>query len=806
MANQIFKEPFTGKYDGVTPATMLEKGQISDGLNMRKISALGGWKPRKGCTIHNTTALESGAAVKSLHQYTNPKQGDYPFLAQVNSKLYDSSGDPPTASGAGFGSDIGVVVGTIPGFSCVVGEHWIYADGSGKPIIWGGDSPYVFAAFYYDDSEGMYRDITREVTDGNDDNTATITLAASDKIYVVMNEIAEAVILNLGSSVNNNVETVTLKSWQAGSWSDRSASDGTASGGASLAQDGSITWTRSSSDTMRLIGGSVMGYVYELSFSGLLDAVEIVSIKCSVDPTAITNKWNGQFDYVAGARFYDQSVGDYEEGFGKITNEATSLYIDISEATISDYFYFKTYAPATAIYLGVVADYENDGDAQIDNIEHFDGDSWVAGTAIVDATLDDGADSSFSQTGMVSWDGTRDNAKMSLLEGDPVPGFWYRISWGATLATDVRIYFAAYATFPNALPAYDGCVEFKNRLMLWGDPEWPNRLRFSAANRPDCFSGGDSGYTTPVGGADKILCAVKFYNELFVFKENSIFLLEGEDARTLGALIVSSTVGLASPKTVQVAEVGTPGSHRDEPLSVCLWQDTDGVYYSDGRKPRKISLPLDHYFNTEYATAIPAASIKDRQAGVDPLKNEYHLLLPTAELVYNYAIDEWYPPWEREVDLATFLSLRGASGDDRYHIYGASAAGHVFRLENDTTDKNTSNADVAISHNIKTRAISAEQEISTTMAFTFRGIWATFKARTAGSITPKTFKNMATSGTSQDTMSMINTGYSVATPDINFKIEDCSCFQVEFSLAVADQEMEIWSMQYLLDVRGLIGK
>ncbi|KKM25108.1 hypothetical protein LCGC14_1598340, partial [marine sediment metagenome] len=336
------------------------------------------------------------------------------------------------------------------------------------------------------------------------------------------------------------------------------------------------------------------------------------------------------------------------------------------------------------------------------------------------------------------------------------------------------------------------------------------QVRFSAENRPDCFSGGDSGYTTPVGGADEILHAVKFYNELFVFKENSVFLLEGEDPRTLGALLVSNTVGLASPKTVQVAEVGTPGAHADEPLSICIWQDTDGVYYSDGRKPRKISMPVDHFFNTEYATAIPAASIKNRQAFVDQMNNEYHLLLPTSELVFNYATDEWYPPWEREVDLVTGLLLRGASGDSRYHTYGASAAGHVFRLENDTTDKATSNADVAISHKIKTRAISSEQEISTSpdLSFTLRKLWAELKARAAGSITTKTFKNMATSGTIQTSpsaISMIKSGYNTTIPHLKMNIEGCNSFQVEFSLNAADQEMEIRKMQYELDIRGLIG-
>jgi len=814
MPNQIFKEPFTGKYDGVTPATMLQPGQVSDGLNMRKISPLGGWKPRKGCSIHNTTALESSSNIDSLHQYTNPKQTDYHFIAQVNSKLYDATNDPPTGSGTTFGTDLGVTVGTTPGFSAVVGEHWIYADGSGIPIIYGGDSPYVYAVLYYDNSAAVYRDITRETTDGNSSNTATMTFATSDKLYVITNEIAEGLTFDFGSSVNNNVATVTLKSWQAGAWSDRSATDNTDSpAGTTFAIDGSLTWTRSGSDTMRIIGNTIMGYAYEISFSAALDAVEIVSIKASIDPIAITNKWNGQLDFVAGGRFFDQSALEYQECFTKITNEATSMYIDISSATTSDFFYIKTYEPATAFYIGVVTGYTNVDNAQIDNIEHWDGDSWVAGAAIVDSTLDDTPDSSFSQTGLVSWNGTADSPQKSVLEGDPIPGFWYRISWDATLSADVRIYLVAYAPFPTALPTYKGCVEFKNRLFVWPDPEFPNRLRFSAKNKPDCFSGADSGYTDAVGGADDIVCAVKFYNELLVFKENSVFLLEGEDPRTLGAIIVSHTVGLASPKSVQVAEVGTPGSHEDEPLSVCLWQDTDGIYVTDGRKPRKISLPVDHFFNPEYSTAIPAASIANRNSFVDPQNNEYHLALPWVnstyqytELVYNYATDEWFPVWDRGFDIDSGLSLRGT--DNRYYVYAGSDVGFVYRLENDTSDKNTSDADVAITHNVKTRAISANQKLATTMLFTLRRIWAELKARTAGTLTTKTFKNMATSGTSQSTpsaLNMVNSGFSIATPHIDVKVEGCTCFQVEFSLATIDQEMEIWSMEYEINIIGLIG-
>ena len=121
MPTKLFKEPFIGKYDGVTSPSLIQPGGISNGLNIRKISPTGGWKVRKGCTLHNTTAVDSTNAVKSLHQYTHPISDDYHFIAQCNSLLYDATNDP-TNSGTTFGTSLGVTVGTTPGFSCTVGD------------------------------------------------------------------------------------------------------------------------------------------------------------------------------------------------------------------------------------------------------------------------------------------------------------------------------------------------------------------------------------------------------------------------------------------------------------------------------------------------------------------------------------------------------------------------------------------------------------------------------------------------------------------------------------------------------------
>lgn len=812
MPLQMFKEPLNGSYDGVTPATLLPMGAVSDGLNMRKVGEGGGWKPRKGCALHNTTALGE-ESILSLHRYKHPRNADYHFLAQYNGNLYDAANDPPTG-GTTFGSSI--VSGlstTLPGFSTIVKELLFYADGSGAPIVYGGNNPFCSGFICHfdidnDDTPEVYVDFTREVTDERSSTTAVLRDDQHDVYYVCSPEIAEGITLDLGSTVNAQTVTAAVSSWQSGAWSDRSATDGTADSGKTHAVDGSFTWTRSSSDTMRVIGG-IMGYWYRVSFNAALtDGVEIISCKVQFDATTMTNKWNGVYEYPTAIRFYDQSTGEYIDYTGKLTNESTSQYMQIDAMTTSDFIMIKSAEPLAGMGFGVVPEYEQTQDAQVDQIDVWSGTGWTAvTTGITDETLDGGGDSSFAQTGMIWFNAAAITAKRRAFDWDSVPGYWYRVSVDAELGNtdeDVRLFVASAAMFPETLSVAKGVIRFKGRLFTWGDPEYPNRLRYSTNGKPDCFSGSDSGYTDEFGDMKEIKCALRFYNELIVWKEDSVWLLEGYSPETFGVIQIADTIGLASPKSAVVIETGYPAMKTDEPLSIALWQDTDGIYVLDGRKPKKVSAAVDHYFNTEYSAAIEATYINNRQAFCDPLNNEYHFLLPTSELVYNYVRAEWYPPWERNIDLVCGLAFRGT--DNRYYTYGGSADGQVFKLENDTTDKTTANVDVAINHYLKTRAIAAKQAQATTLKFTFRKAWIEGKARSvATAITTTFYKNMQTAGTTLATPAAIDmnvSGANMVADGVDTSQENCTCFELKFGLNSADLEMELWSFLYEVDARG----
>ena len=792
------KEPFIGKYDGISPPTLLSPGSIVDGQNMRRIGDAGGWKTREGATLHNTTTI-SAHSITSLVHYTHPRNDDAHFFAQLNSKIYEMTNLPPTA-GAQTGTDIGVVTGTSPLFWDVVDEALYIGDGVGVPITYGGNNPFCKGFLGYFDLAGFtYVDYTRWTTDNRADTWATLNNGSTDKIYILSSEKASAIKLTMGSTVNSQAVLANVKAWRSGTWTlVDNLVDGTVTAGATLTKSGTITWTANSLDTMKVIEGR-MGYWYEITFTGALtNLVTILGCQVVFAMQRMTNKWNGIYEWIGACRLFDGT--NYKDETGNVTNESTSIYMSLSVATSSYYMYLKTPEPVTAFGIGIVGSYQNSTASTIDQVEVWTGTVWTSISTLSDGTYD-GSDSSFAQSGTLLWNAAGvANAVRRSFSWDSIPGYWYRISWTATLGNDVRVWGITYIPYPEALAPTDGCIEFKGRLFTWGDPEYPNRLRYSAKDSPDCFCGSDSGYTEAFGDKDEILLVRRFYNELLIWKKGEIYLLEGYSPATFGSLRVSATVGIASPASGHVVESGVPIMKADEVLTVAIWQEVDGVYMLDGRKPKKISGSVEQHFNSSYSTAIPAGQLRNRQAFLDRLNNEYHFLLGSGELVYNYVRDEWYPKWERYVDLTCGLNFKAV--DNKFYTYGGSATGFIFRMENGTVDIDTTNVSRNVIPKLKTRAISATQKNATTMRLTFRKLWLEAKQVTGGSVSSTLYPDLAVSGITLDAPSPLNlerTGYNLAIPALFTRQEGMDCFQIEL---VGSGVFEVYSMLYEVDVLG----
>ena len=802
MPLKLNKEPFNGKYDGVTNPLLLPEGVVAAGRNMRRAGPGGGWKPRKGCDIYNNGA-NSYLSANSFFAYEHPLNGDYHFIVNTDTNLYDCTTPPPGNTAKDFGTDMGVNTGTGKGFVATVADHWFFANGNSRPVTYGGDNPYCIGFLVWDNSASAYIDYTTEVTDGSDDTVATLGNAASDVYFVCMSEPGHGIVLALDVTNNNSV-TLDVEAWRSGAWASVSGlTDGTSTT-ETHDTDGTISWTASASDTMRVLGG-IQGYWYRVSFSGAIDAVTVTSCKVQWDAALMTNKWDGVYRKVSGCLYFDTS--DYRDTLGQVTNPSVSQCITLSSATTAAYLYIKTSEPAHGFGFGIVPTKANTEDAQIDMVEVWTGNSWEAayesGTTgvagFVDETLDDGGDSSFSQSGTVWFDATIISPQRRTWQGDSIPGYWYRISWDATLLATSAIYLLVYAPYPEALDAFDGCEEFNGQLVLWGSTTYPNRLRKSVFNQPSSLRSDIESYTDPVGDNNKILCAKKIYDKLIVWKKNSVWLLDGEFRATQ----LSSTVGLASPQTATVSEVGVGGFRRDEKVHVAIWQDIDGVYESDAKTLRKISYEVDNYFNSEYTAWIGASDLRNRTAFIDQINNEYHLLLSSLELVFDISHQAWYPPFERSQALTYGNTI--VCNDDRKATYGIGNSSRIYVLESGTDDVDGGDSDTTITHYVRSRAVSPGSEGVLALDFILRKVWAALAARATGSITTKLYMDQKTAAVTLDTpsaMSLVNSGYNLAYPYVGGSNTRGGCFQVEFYCSTADVEMEIYSFLYQYEYTG----
>ena len=817
MATQLFKEILNGPYNGVSPPTVLPGGSISDGENVRRASRFGGWKPRKGAKLHNVAAI-AAAPVLSLHQFTNPIQKDYHFIAQCDGKLWEATNNPPE-EGATFGTELANLVSTErPGFSTTVNDYWVYADGDGAPVIWGGDFPSCFGFLATIGTDST--DMTKEVTD-NDPSTFAIipTAFATSSFYVCASEIASAIRLQfISGQTNSEAATLTVKAWRSGSWvAVTGLSDGTVTAGATLAKDGTISWTEGA-DELRVLGG-MAGFWYQFTWSANLSAgIRVWSSCVSFPPTLLTNKWNGVYESPLGVRYYQAATGQYEDYAGKVLINTQAVYMDLASGATTDFIYVKTAEPVRGLGFAIVDETGNTALAVVDSIEVWTGAAWESVSGIIDETLDTAGTSSFHQTGTIWFDPGALIPRRKLMPFDSLPSFWYRLSWDVALSADpIRIYLMTAVVNPEPLGIYDGCIEFKGRLFLWGDRRFPNRLRYSSVIRPDGFSGSDSGYTAPFGDSQSILCCVRFYNELMVIKERSIWLLEGYSPETFGILKLADTIGACSPHAAAVVEAGSPAMKGDETLTVVGIVSHDGLYLIDGRKPRKVGDAVEHFFNVEYSDCIEAEKLKDLQLFVDSTNNEFHIQLPRSatqaavELIYNHVTHEWYPPWRRRAGGTTDYLVCGTELIDtegRFRTYGGNSSGRVFRLEDGTADSDNAGGDVIIRHSIKTRAIAFDQKMPTTLSFTFlKVILEARQQKISGVIQTNFYRNLSVAKFVLDNphpIELKKAGFSLVTDGLTTNQTDCACFQLEFICETLDLEMELWSFLYSIDLKGEI--
>jgi len=815
----IKKENLIGKYLPFEQQTELPLGSIASGLNMLRKGLFGGWKPRKGYTLINTSA--TGAEIISLHRYVNPHYGDFHLFAQMGAGLYSLSTAAEnliTASGelittadgeillvtvdakpldqrVSLGSSL-KTVGETPGFSCVVGTNWIYADGSSRPLIYGGIQPFCDGFMVYDGATGSYVDYTDKVVDASDTSYGVVTAHADTVYYVGMKERGTAITLNV-KKANTAAVTATVKTFRSGSWTDVSATDGTKTTN-THDTSGSLSWASSSDDIMTVLGNRQL-YWYQVSFSGAPTEIEVSSCWVEWPISHLTNKWDGAWRSPSGALFYDHSATEYIDKLGSVTDDAQSTYMDISSMQIEDYIYVKTVERVLGFGFTMVEDNINTAAQKVDLIECMTSAGWASVGAFTDKTLDSTGTKSFAQTGTL-WITNAYSPQESTLLGDDTPGYWYRISLDGALSATVQVAEIYYASWPETLNEYTGCVEFLGKLALWGDVRYANRLLLSDYDRPDFLCNTVERYSPPFGAIDPILNCAVVGDYIVVYKERGIFLWDGAASQPL---TVSSSIGIASSKSLAIISSGDRTLKENESRLILMHQNREGVYKlaisGSSFLMTKVDEQIRNYFLPAESEYIGDVHITNLQACYEKTTDTYRLFLPDRVLAYSIGTMEWLPPWEYELVPNTMLDTIGP--DDEHLVVAGTNGGFIQRMELVASDRDSSNAEVAIEHKLKTRPIYSSVENIPAITGLLRKTWLEL-ATDSGTITYKLYKNHATSGAEvaePDAASLIESGKSVKVQRFDHSLEDTICFQAELISNTIGQQMEVYSITYQLE-------
>jgi len=165
-------------------------------------------------------------------------------------------------------------------------------------------------------------------------------------------------------------------------------------------------------------------------------------------------------------------------------------------------------------------------------------------------------------------------------------------------------------------PAGNIVVSYKDRLFLTGDPNYPNRVYFSEASKPDMWP---STYYIDVGTSDDaVLGIVEFEGKLYFMQSKTITGFYGSDPDTFSWHKTRSHVGVLAPRSVAAGPDGI------------YFLSHDAVYRFDGLKSVSISDSIDKIFQDfedYYVELLKKSDLVDNTEGVF-LHGKYYLSVP----------------------------------------------------------------------------------------------------------------------------------------------------------------------------------
>lgn len=676
---------------------LLPLGALSDLRNMRNTHP--GFKQRPGQRKQHATA-DGTNKVLSLYQMRKTKVTERRLFAQMgDGDVLEASNAPPAVSSGTFGSEVfDGSSGQIPASWGMLDDLMLMSNGADQHQIYGGSGSYVERFIVFRGAAAIPtipqggEDYSEQVSDGSSATAAVLDSLQAytdhDCIFIKTPVPITSLTLTV-SHPNVNVSTLSVYYWKNDStWAAVSGlSDGTASGGATLAQSGTISWT-SPTDLQERYAFGVCGFWYQLRLSAALDSsVRITAATWAAGFQAIRNIWDGVAVYAVEVQV---------EGTSQYAVYAAGA-VDLDSLGAGKKVYIGFTDPVEGIYIDPGGTPVTSGNS-IATLKYWDGDSWETV-----GTVSDGSNG-MANAGWVTF--ARKPAQPLQLNTSVYYAYWYEITWSNTIDADTVVSFQGMPFFDvNELgrAGYANCV-WKDRACYVFD-RWGAYIYVSAKNAPLVLNGSDYGILKAGDGrANRIVAMRRFYNELLVFQEElgveggCVTLFEGYSPATFGKIVLSSKIGSMNAKSVAVVDGVLTATATDETIkTLCFFLSRYGVAVTDGRTVSLISDDIQNYFDPTREECIRYGYEREMWLEHDASHNVLRLGLvsgpdataPNVFPVFDLVTKTWSFDTPAQ-ELSCMVNIEAASGQNPVlQLGGGVDDGTVYQLNYGVNDVNS---------------------------------------------------------------------------------------------------------------------
>lgn len=701
MASEELKAkeiPLNGRLNTELDPTQLSPADYTVLSNMRY--TVTGIKPVMGQTKINTTVTSAtyDNIVTGFHFKKDFPAETHNLIQVSNDSATDIYDNTTAIPSQGNFSALSVSPGAATGmFSNMPDGSVSFCNGTVNKI-WSGTEQRCagFIVTNYSGGTAFKYDYTEQInnTINNSLNVATLKRNTADnKVYVYIRSTRPiSGIKWYVSTANAAAATVAGYYWNGTAYTTVGAiTDNTSSGGATLAQTGTMTFTDTQSVAkVNILYGS-MSYTYRFDFSGFTgDTVKIYYCTLMSNWQTFTDIWDG-VDRICGScilsnegKLNEHVLQVYEDSYVK---DDDTTYVNLDPIDTTDFLYVGFVERVCGMIFNFIGDYENDN-ASVITVKYWNGTAWVALT-VTDGTSLSGV--AFGQNGIVSWSPLAENVEFQTEITKELPLYYYQISFSANVDV-THLYYVAGIPVQRTITGYNLATTWQDRPILVNKTdEAKNQILIGGYGSVCTFNGTDS-YIGRVGNNESITMAMPFftkgsnniYDSLLITKANESWIAEGTDPSNYVLYRLSDVYGCIAPHTMKSCSVGVeiaPGINKN----VIIMRASNAIVMFDSGTISPIIEDIKNLFNDTYAYRVDTSTVSTETAFFDDEFLEYHWIYTDVtgvkrEKVYDLVKRKWF-------DISRTTSQRLNYGwpvvdtSGNKYIIGGGSTGYVWRLE-----------------------------------------------------------------------------------------------------------------------------